>query len=510
MMKQRTAKLKTLEKKRGLRKKIYEHFFNLSNDMLCIAGLDGYFKLVNPAFERTLGYSKEEILAKPFYEFVHPEDRESNRTELQSLSDGMPVIYCEHRYLCKDGSFKWLAWTSYSDINEGLIYAVGRDITERKQEFNALLDAIPDNLVLLSPDLKIMWANKAAASAFGKDIPELTGQYCFGICKSPLDDNYPSMRSLRTGEEETGEISTPDGRVWDVRAFPIKDETGRVRSVIELAREITAKVRMEKEAKLMQVKLIQANKMTALGTLVSGIAHEINNPNSFIISNSNLLSKVWGDVIKILEEYYQDNENFSPGGLPFSEVCEVMPKLLKGINDGAFRIKSIVDNLRDFARPDKASIVNEVDISKVIKGSITILANQIKQYTDNFNITCEEDVPIIRGNPQQIEQVLINLIMNSLQALPDKHCGVWVSACFSKKEDNVVIQVRDEGIGMSGDILERITEPFFTTKLKSGGTGLGLSISYAIIKEHNGMLQFESEPGKGTTAVVRLPVYSLK
>ena len=264
MMKQRTAKLKALEKKRGLRKKIYEHFFNLSNDMLCIAGLDGYFKLVNPAFERTLGYSKEEILAKPFYEFVHPEDRESNRTELQSLSDGMPVIYCEHRYLCKDGSFKWLAWTSYSDINEGLIYAVGRDITERKQEFNVLLDAIPDNLVLLSPELKIMWANKAAAHAFGKNISELTGQYSFSLCKSLLDDNYPSIRSFRTGKEEAGELSTPDGRVWDVRAFPIKDEKGTVKNVIEVARDITAKIRMEKEAKNMQVKLIQANKMTAM------------------------------------------------------------------------------------------------------------------------------------------------------------------------------------------------------------------------------------------------------
>lgn len=112
--------------------KIYKYFFDSSKDMLCIAGLDGYFKLINPTFEKMLGYSKEELFTKPFYEFVHPEDRDKNLAEIQSLSEGSPIEYCEHRYICKDGSYKWLAWTSYTDLDEGLIYAVGRDVTERK------------------------------------------------------------------------------------------------------------------------------------------------------------------------------------------------------------------------------------------------------------------------------------------------------------------------------------------------------------------------------------------
>lgn len=489
---------------------IYEHFFNLSNDMFCIAGLDGYFKLLNPAFEKVLRYTKEELFSKPFIEFVHPEDRTKNLAELESLRTGTPMVYCENRYLCKDGSYKWLAWTAYADINEGLIYAIARDITEQKQEFNILLDAIPDNLVLLSRDMKIIWANKAAASSFGKDVSGLIGQNCFSVCKGTPDDNYPSLRSFRTGKEEVAQISTSDGRAWDVRAFPIKDETGRVKNVIELARDITAKARMEEEARLMQVKLIQANKMAALGTLVSGIAHEVNNPNSFIMTNAQLLSKVWSDTFKILAEYYRKNGDFSLGGLPFSELHEVIPKLLGGINDGTLRIKGIIDNLRDFARPDRACMDGKVDINKAVMGSTTILNNQIKKYTDNFNIHCKKNIPFVKGSAQQIEQVFINLIMNSLQALPSRACGVLVSTSFNKKSGRVIMQVRDEGVGMPKDVLERITEPFFTTKLDSGGTGLGLSISYAIVKEHNGTLEFESELNKGTTATVKLPAYNKK
>jgi PAS domain S-box-containing protein len=119
----------------------YEKFFNLSNDLFCIAGLDGNFKLLNPAFEKVLGYTGEELLAKPFYDIVHPEDRESNLAEMQCLLNGLPVVYCEHRYICKDGSCKWLAWSVHTDMTEGLIYAVGRDVTAQRlaeQEISSL------------------------------------------------------------------------------------------------------------------------------------------------------------------------------------------------------------------------------------------------------------------------------------------------------------------------------------------------------------------------------------
>ena len=380
------------------------------------------------------------------------------------------------------------------------------------EEFNALLDAIPDNLVLLSPEMKIMWANKTAAVEFGRDISELKGQYCYKLCcgiSSPCE-NCPTLRSLRTKREENTQVTTSEGRFWDIRAFPIKDEHGNIKNIIEVARDITTKIHMEEKDRLIQAKLIHANKMTSLGTLVSGIAHEINNPNSFIMSNAQLLSEVWKDAVQILTEYYLKNGNLSLGGLSYSEVFKVMPKLLNGINEGSIRIKSIIDNLKDFARPDRANMDGKINVNEVVTVSRSILVSQVENFTDNFNILCRKSIPPVRGSSQQIEQVIINLIMNSLQSLPDKNCGVWVSTSFNKKSKHVVIQIKDEGTGMSKDVLERVTEPFFTTKLDSGGTGLGLFISYAIIKEHNGFLEFKSSPNKGTVATIRLPVYPSK
>ncbi|UCH80180.1 MAG: sigma 54-interacting transcriptional regulator [Nitrospiraceae bacterium] len=121
--------------------KVYKHFFENSDDMLCIAGLDGYFKLVNPAFEKLLGYSGDELSAKPFYDFIHPDDREENVAEVHRLSKGENLTYCEHRYKCKDSSYKWLAWTSHTVVDEGLVYAVARDISGKKEledEINCL------------------------------------------------------------------------------------------------------------------------------------------------------------------------------------------------------------------------------------------------------------------------------------------------------------------------------------------------------------------------------------
>ncbi len=246
--------------------------------------------------------------------------------------------------------------------------------------------------------------------------------------------------------------------------------------------------------------------MTSLGTLVSGIIHEINNPNSFIMSNSKLIKNTWKDNRKILEAHYLAKGDFKFGGLPYSEMRKIMPQVIEAVNEGPVRIHKIITNLRDFVRQGKSFAHGKVDINNTVRTAQTMLNHQIIKHTDNFHFRRGRNVPPVRGNSQQIEQVVINLIMNSLQALSNKRQGIWVSTSFDKKSCMALIEVRDEGSGIPEDTIGRIIEPFFTTKLKTGGTGLGLSISYSIIKEHNGVLEFISEAGKGTTAMVKLPV----
>ncbi|MBI4680488.1 MAG: GHKL domain-containing protein [Nitrospirae bacterium] len=263
----------------------------------------------------------------------------------------------------------------------------------------------------------------------------------------------------------------------------------------------------EKEAKIIQAKLIHANKMTSLGTLVSGVAHEINNPNSFIMSNAQLFNDIWKDIFLLLEEHYRKNGDFPIGNMMFSEIQSLVPRLLNTITKGTERIKNIVDSLKNFARADTGNLDEKVDVNKVVETAIFFLNAEIRKFTDNFHVACKDNVPFVRGSSRQLEQVVINLLMNALQALDNRERGIWISTSQDEIAGSVLIKIKDEGCGIQKEILDRITEPFFTTKLNQGGTGLGLSISYAIVKEHKGSMEFTSEPGKGTIACITLPVY---
>jgi PAS domain S-box-containing protein len=491
---------------------------------------DGKYTYSSPVVENILGYSQGEILGKHFYDLFHPDDRKNLKREaVEVFKQKQAFRDFINRNVHKNGNTVWLS-TSGSPIIDAEGNLIGyrgadTDITDKKkaneqqskskemykklsQEFNTLLDAIPDNLILLSPDLRIVWLNRAAASGFGRDASELTAKYCYKLCCSIFApcENCPALKSFQSGEEENGQLTTAQGRVWYIRAFPVKDGSG-VKNVIEVARDITARVRMEQQAKMMQTKLIHANKMTSLGTLVSGVVHEINNPNSYILSNAQLFGDIWKDVVKVLSKHYRGKQDIQLGGLWFSKLRKTSPEMLQGIIDGSLRINSIINTLKNFARQNGAGMDGKVDIRKTIKYSRAILANEIKKFSRKFRVTIERKLPPIKGNSQQIEQVLVNLTMNALQSLHNKSCGITISASVSEKSGFVLISVKDEGVGMTKDVIARATEPFFTTRLDSGGTGLGLSITYSIIKEHGGSLEFESEPGKGTTVFLELPVY---
>jgi polar amino acid transport system substrate-binding protein len=193
------------------------------------------------------------------------------------------------------------------------------------------------------------------------------------------------------------------------------------------------------------------------------------------------------------------------GGMRYSEMREQMPKLLSGVSQGAERIKQIVANLKNYVRGDGGDLSQTVDVNAVVASSVSLISNVIKGATDHFTVRYGDDLPLIRGSFQRLEQVIINLIQNACQALPDKKKGLFITTGRDSAGAGVVIVIRDEGSGIHPEDLPRIREPLFTTKQDSGGLGLGLSISSKIIEEHRGDLRFTSEPGVGTTITIVLP-----
>jgi len=494
-------------------------------DGFWLVDMHGRLLEVNEAYVRMSGYSDQELLTMSISDLEVFESADAVAAHIQKLMAQGEDRF-ESRHYRKDGSIFDVEVSAKHWPERGRIFAFLRDITEYKQternliesehrykslaeEFNALLDAIPDYIVLLSPDLKILWANKAFALHVGRKALGMKGQHCYNLCcriDSPCK-NCPAIESFKTGKEETTRVMNTAGRIFNKRVFPIKSKSGEIGKVIEVTRDITAEVHMDEEAKLVQSRLIHTNKMTSLGTLVSGVAHEINNPNSYILNNTQVFTEIWEDAVKILADYYKRDKNLHLAGMPFSEARKIAPKLLYGINDGSLRIKHIIDNLRNFSRPDKARMDGKVDINTVIMTSTSILESQIKKYTVNYEVKCEDDLPLVKGSAQQIEQVIINLIMNALQSLPDKEAGITISTKHNKKTNVVEIKVADKGCGIGRKDLDHVTEPFFTTRFDIGGTGLGLSISDSIIREHNGSMIIKSKEGKGTVVTVKLPVY---
>jgi len=274
-----------------------------------------------------------------------------------------------------------------------------------------------------------------------------------------------------------------------------------------IGRDITERKQAEDQARFHQHQMMQASKMIALGTLVSSVAHEINNPNNFIMLNTPLLLEAWESSFPILEEYHEKNGDFIIGGMKYSDLRGNIAGLFSGILDGSKRIKQIVEGLRAFVQRDTSDMSQSVDMNAVLKSAVTLLSYMIMKSTNHFSIDYGNPLPLFKGNFQRLEQVIINLIQNACQALRDTRKSIFVSTSYDEKRRSILVKVEDEGVGISSEILPHITDPFVTTRHEAGGMGLGLSISSRIVKEHGGTLTFTSELGRGTKAEVVLPIH---
>lgn len=261
-----------------------------------------------------------------------------------------------------------------------------------------------------------------------------------------------------------------------------------------------------------QTQLVQSAKMTSLGQLVAGVAHELNNPIAFIYSNTSHLREYSEKLFKIVELIEKNPEQADKikEDYEFDYIQQDLPRLIKSCQDGAQRTRDIVLGLRNFSRLEESQL-KEIDLHESIDMTLELLRGETK---NRIQIHREyEPIPLVHCYASQVNQVVMNILTNAVHAI-EGNGHIWISTHSIKASTNEVgkvqLSIRDSGTGMSAEVVEKIFEPFFTTKDVGQGTGLGLSISYGIIQNHGGDIQVKSKLGQGTEFIITIPVMQIK
>lgn len=424
-------------------------------------------------------------------------DREEAEFETKCINDKGQIIPCIiSARILKDSSGQHVGIVqSFKDITS---YKNGVDKLKASEEMHrVILSSISDAVFIINDEGNFFFISPSVKQIFGYDIEEI---WWMDNIEKLLGNSFFSLKKLdKIQEIKNIEIIVKDK---DGKEHYVDVTVKRVNigggTILISCHDIT-------QEKIRSKQLEQAGKMVTLGILVSGMGHEINNPNQYIGLNTAFLRKVWNDAKVILDREFEAHGDFFLGGLKYSLARKKIPGLFEGIMAGSLRIKSIVSDLKNYARQDISGLENKVFINSVVKHSLTLLDNQIKNSTRSFNVHYSSKKPMIKGNFQQIEQVIINLVQNACEALTNKNQSLHIITGVDETTASAFLEIRDQGKGINPKDINHITDPFFTTKRSCGGTGLGLSISEKIINEHRGQLVFSSDAGKGTIVKVLLP-----
>jgi PAS domain S-box-containing protein len=436
---------------------------------------------------------------------------EDVRTQIATITERMTFIFL--------GILAVIALLSVYVVWQGATGETKRREMEeslRKSEnkYRLLAETAREIILLFDSTLRIAYANAAWIRISGYQLDEVTDmiitdfvpqQHRLAFIQkiSQIDDDRPGNYIFETC------FILADRRVITVEATFAKMASDENHSSFFMtARDVTEKKRIEMQAKMQQEQLMQTNKMVSLGTLVSGVAHEINNPISSVMLNIQVFDKFWRAVLPILDDHHSRFGGLEVGPMAYPQLRERLPKLLDFSLEGVERVKRIVDDLKEFSGQKPADLRETVNLNMVIEKAIGLVSSLIRKTTNNFQVVFDENLPTLQGNSQRLGQVVINLLVNGTQALSDPSQVLEVCTGYLEESEEIYLEVRDSGIGMTPEILAQIKDPFFTTKRDNNGTGLGLSISDAIIRNHGGRLEFTSEAMKGTTATILLPRYS--
>lgn len=366
----------------------------------------------------------------------------------------------------------------------------------------ALAEVTVVGAMVIDTHYKVVWINESALKKIGLRKDEVLGRYCFQIshnaitpCDSP-DRPCPMKETLKTGQSAHAiheHVHQDCERYCDVSTFPILNNKGEIAQVLEVVRDITAEMNDRLDHRTRAIKddlarLVHEDKIISLGKMVASVAHEINNPIGSIINFNKL-------ILKIIEQ-----------GTPSDQELEHFKQYLNLSVREAQRCGKIVNNLLSFSRQQQIE-TKKIDLCEMFQRIVAL--TQHKMTLSNIDLTLDfETVPLeVLGDYTQIQQCFTNFVFNAMEAMP--HGGqLIIKAGVNDPPTGVWVTVTDTGVGIPQENMDKIFEPFFSTKTEVSGVGLGLAMVYGIIKAHKGHITVESVLNKGTTFRIILPAHS--
>jgi len=261
----------------------------------------------------------------------------------------------------------------------------------------------------------------------------------------------------------------------------------------------------DKAFREIQPQLQQAQKMETLGTLVAGVAHEINNPINLIMYNIPLLKKIWMDFLPLLMERKQTEPERKFGGFAYDFLAENLDQLVADMEMAAHRIAKTVSDLKNYSRQSNVAEKLPLQVNSAVKNALRLAQSTLRKSDVNVKLNLADDLPDIQGNLQGIEQIILNITINAIHAVHHNRGEIEISTGLRIKDGMVYIRITDNGRGISPAIVDKIFLPFVTDKQSEGGTGLGLSVTYSLVKAHDGEIDFETSRDRGTSFNVYLP-----
>lgn len=476
----------------------YERLFNLSLDLLCITGADGYFKKVNPVFLDTLGYSREELLSRPFIELVHPEDVENTRAEFQKQISGIPSIHFENRFRCKDDSYKWLAWTARPDPERGILYSVARDVTEQKRNEEDLrirdraMWSSSNGVIITDPNLAsnpIIYVNPAFEKITGYAKEEVLGLNCRILQKGDLEQKgLEIMRmAIREGKECKVIIRNykKNGDLFynEIKISPVRDNKNRITHFVGILNDITDRLRSEQILKE-SYKTIEAHAQE-LEQFAYITSHNLRAP----------VANIQG-LMEIYESDSLDKDTFQILNKNLRISVETLERVIGDLN-------SILDIRRNSSRQRKS-----VNLEEVVREIMSNLTEKIRtaDATINYNFT---QAPSIYTIEPYIYSIFHNLIENAIKyRKKDKKLVLNIS--LNIENDQILLSFSDNGMGIN--LSKNRNDLFGLYKrfhFHVDGKGLGLHMVKQQVDAMRGEIEVESEVNEGTTFHIYLPISQL-